>query len=161
MQFLSLEQSNFVSGVRTIKKAAELSSLTFFVIQVTSKLAALDISRLLDMVMGTSIRLLILDYPSLLFTLQFTGKIGAVVVPDTLKKSDHMDVKPYSAFGCAATLGKAIDGSSETALARPESLKMDNEQIKNIRSIITKRQSCDRVINNLEKPSIHYLCVFG
>lgn len=130
--------------MRNLQNLTAQSTLTFCFAEITNRLSALDIGRLIDTVQGTNVRLLIFSYPSLLFTLRVVGKLNSVILPPSIEESmskQHyslkeyrLDSQPSSTKASSWRVSRCFGSVQELILSNPELIRPSKESKKWIRN---------------------------
>jgi hypothetical protein len=104
-----VEKSNFQPVLRTLDAINNQSGITFVSLHVVGTLSAVDLASLIERTKYGSIRLLLLFYPQLLYSLQLTDTIRSVIVPDSLNSVSHIKTALYdnSTVAGAITLAQS------------------------------------------------------
>ncbi len=122
-----VEQSNLQAVLRKLDKYNGYSNLVFCTLIISGKLSPLDIARIVEKIQRSAIRLLIVNYSQLVYSLQITGAMAMVEVPPSLfPDSQHVMLQPYA--------GNIFSSLYSSEAVVPANLKLD---LKDVRTAIT------------------------
>lgn len=123
-----VEQSNLQAVLRKLDKFNGYSNLVFCTLIISGKLSPLDVARIVEKIQRSAIRLLIVNYPQLVYSLQITGAMTMVEVPPSLfPDSQHVMLQPYA--------GNIFSTLYSSNCAVPADVKED--LIRHVRAAIT------------------------
>jgi hypothetical protein len=123
-QEFSIERSNYSNVAKKLDEINTLSETVFCTLLVTGTLSALDLARLLDRLVGGSIKLLIVYYAQLMYSLHLTGKGNSVLLPNSLVRFNLTKVTPYIE---QSQIFKVMETSFQIFSANPSTLGQKSE----------------------------------